>query len=261
MSVKAFETRHQVRGYDCGYGGPFRPLSLANYFQEAAGDHALALGVGMSAMFDSGRTWMLSRIDIAVRRLPKSGDEVIVRTWPAGTSRLFALRHLSLLSASGELLAGARYDYLIVDMEKRRPLRPEKIIDPGMVGEYPPPCEGLSPGLQDEAGFASDELALLKPSFSILASPRHIDYNGHVNNAHIIDWLCDAPSRESRASGALARLKVDFVAELRQGEEASALSWEAGGSTRSALLRNGELIAKAAISWARDGAGQTIDRP
>ena len=250
MSVQAFETRHRVRGYDCGYGGSFRPLALANYFQEAAGDHANVLGVGMSAMFDSGRTWMLSRIDIAVRSLPRSGDEVVVRTWPAGTHRLFALRYLCLLSSSGEFLVGARYDYLIVDMEKRRPLRPERIIDPNMVGDYQAPCEGLSPGLQNEAGFGMAGLAALKPSFSILASPRHIDYNGHVNNAHIIDWLCDAPPPESRASGALARLKVDFVAELRQGEVVSALSWDAGGSTNSALLRNGELIAKAAIGWA-----------
>jgi medium-chain acyl-[acyl-carrier-protein] hydrolase len=250
MSVQAFETSHKVRGYDCGYGGPFRPLSLANYLQEAAGDHAAILGVGMSAMFDAGRTWMLSRIDILLKSLPRSGEELVVRTWPAGTHRLFALRHLCLLSASGELLAGARYDYLIVDMERRRPLRPERIIDPGMVGDYPPPCEGLSPGLQDESGFEAADLALLKPSFSVQASPRHIDYNGHVNNAHIIDWLCDAPPAENRASGALARLKVDFVAELKQGEIAEALSWEDGGRTKSALLRGGELVAKATIDWA-----------
>ena len=239
-----------VRGFDCGYGGPFKPLSLANYFQEVAGEHAVILGVGMDYMLGSGRTWMLSRIDIELRRLPAAGDEVTMRTWPAGTSRLFALRYISLFSAGGEFMAGARYDYLIVDIEKRRPLRPERIIDPGMVGDYPPPCEGLSPGLQDETGFAHDELAALAPTFSVLASPRHIDNNGHVNNAHIIDWLCDAPPPAERGSGALARLKVDFVAELRLGEEVAAVSWQDGAWTKTALLRGRDLVAKAAIRWA-----------
>jgi hypothetical protein len=36
------ETIYKVRGYDCGYGGPLRPLALANYLQEAAADHAAA---------------------------------------------------------------------------------------------------------------------------------------------------------------------------------------------------------------------------
>ncbi|MFA5851755.1 MAG: acyl-ACP thioesterase domain-containing protein, partial [Spirochaetales bacterium] len=126
MSVQPLETRHSVRGYDCGYGGSFRPLSIANYFQEAAGDHALILGVGMDAMFSQGRTWMLSRVDIEIEDLPRSGDEVIVRTWPAGTDRIFAMRYIELLSADGRLLAGALYDYFIVDLEKRRPMRPEK---------------------------------------------------------------------------------------------------------------------------------------
>ena len=40
MAIEAHETRHWVRGFDCGYGGPFKALSLADYFQEAAGDHA-----------------------------------------------------------------------------------------------------------------------------------------------------------------------------------------------------------------------------
>jgi medium-chain acyl-[acyl-carrier-protein] hydrolase len=251
MSIQAFDARYRVRGFDCGYGGPFRPLSLANYFQEAAGDHAEAIGLGMTTMFENGRTWMLSRIDIAAERLPEAGDEVIVRTWPAGTSRLFAIRYLCLLSASGEILASARYDYLIVDQDKRRPLRPERILDPGMVGALGPPRPDLSPGLQDEPGFDPAGLAGLKPSFSVRASPRHIDNNGHVNNAHIIDWLCDAAPREDRASGALARLKVDFVAELKQGEEVAALSWKDGDRTKSALLRGGELVARAAMRWAR----------
>jgi len=43
-----FSVDYEVRGFDCGYGGPFTPLALANYFQEAAGLHAERLGIGMA---------------------------------------------------------------------------------------------------------------------------------------------------------------------------------------------------------------------
>lgn len=252
MSVQPLETRHRVYGFDCGYGGPFRPLSLVNFFQEAAGDHASLLGVGMQEMFAAGRTWMLSRIDIEVARLPQTGEEVSVRTWPSGTERLFALRHICLFSAAGELLAGARYDYLVVDLERRRPLRPERILDPGMVAEVSPPFPDLAPGTAELFAAAPEELARRGPSFVVKASPRHIDHNGHVNNAHLVDWLCDAPPLDARGSGALSRLKVDFIAEVRLGEELAAVSWKEGEWTASALLRGGEPVAKAAIRWAPD---------
>lgn len=252
MSVQPLETRHWVRGYDCGYGGPFSPLSIANFFQEAAGDHALALGVGMDAMFSQGRTWMLSRVDIEIEDLPRSGDEVIVRTWPAGTDRIFAMRYLELLSAQGRLMAGARYDYFIVDLEKRRPLRPEKILNPTMKGELPAPYPDLAPGVPGLPGFADGIPDAWALAFGMNVGPRHIDYNGHVNNAHFIDWLCDAIPMEGRGSGRASRIKVDFISEVKAGEEIVAY-WAddaASSGKLSALVREGEVVAKALTRWA-----------
>ena len=251
MSVQPFTAKHIVRGYDCNYGGPFRPLSLANYFQEAAGDHAFALSVGMNAMFSLGRTWMLSRIDIKIEELPKSGDEVVVRTWPAGTDRIFALRYLELLSADGRRLAGALYDYFIVDMEKRRPLRPERILDPEMKGDLPAPYPDLSPGFQNFPAFPGETPEDWTESFRVKASPRHIDYNGHVNNGHFIDWLSDAVPLDERSTGRIARIKVDFVSEVKLGEDVSAL-WTADRTSSgkySLLLRGGDIVARALTLW------------
>ena len=143
------ETPHIVWGYDCGYGGPFKPLSLANYFQEAAGDHAAKLGIGMDDMFPRGLTWMLSRIDIKAERLPSKGDRVTVKTWPSGTSKVFALRYMELLDEAGNLMAGALYEYLIVDFNSRRIVRPEKFITAEMLGGPRAPYPDLNPGLAE----------------------------------------------------------------------------------------------------------------
>lgn len=251
MFTLPHETLHTVRGFDCGYGGPFKPLALANYFQEAASDHAIRLGVGRDDFSGLGRTWMLSRLDIKVERLPTEGDDILVRTWPAGTDRLFACRCLEMRTLNGELLAGGLYHYLIVDIEKRRPLRPEKILDPGLRSDIELPLADLSPGLQDHPGFK--DLDSFVTSFNLSAGARHLDHNNHVNSGHLLDWLCDAIPPEKRSSGRIARIKVDYVAELLLGESVQAL-WKSGkdegGDDRlSVLIRNGELIARALTRW------------
>jgi len=83
--IPPLEIRYEVRGYDCGYGGPLTPLALANFFQEAAGAHASQIGIGMEDLWAKGLTWMLSRIDIRIESLPQAGQTVIARTWPSGT--------------------------------------------------------------------------------------------------------------------------------------------------------------------------------
>jgi len=49
--IKPLEIHYEVRGYDCGYGGPLKPFALANFFQETAGVHATVLGIGMEDMW------------------------------------------------------------------------------------------------------------------------------------------------------------------------------------------------------------------
>ncbi|MGB4572886.1 MAG: acyl-ACP thioesterase domain-containing protein [Rectinemataceae bacterium] len=245
MSDKPFVTAYRVRGYDCGYGGPFRPLSLANWFQEAAGDQATDFGLSMADMFAAGRTWMLSRTDTRIERLPREGEEVLVRTWPIGFERLFALRCIDMVSSSGELMAGAVYTYLIVDFASRRPLRPERVFPGGLAFDIPRPFADLAPGVGNPPDTGK------RVSFRMRASPRHIDHNGHVNNGHLIDWLCDSTPRDARGGGELRRLKVDFLAEVLEGDLLEA-SWspDAEGGGFGILSREGATVARSYMRWA-----------
>jgi medium-chain acyl-[acyl-carrier-protein] hydrolase len=200
----------ELRGYDCGYGGPLRPFALVNFLQEAAGVNAARLGFGMDDLRAKGRTWMLSRLDLRVDSLPRDGDRVQVLTWPAGAKKLFAMRAIEMRRPDGSPLVRAVYAYLIVDIAARRPLRPESVYGhdfPG-TGERMPVLD-----------FAFDIPAALDTSISFAqrVRPRHLDHNGHANNAHIIDWLVDAahvePARE------LSALRVEFAAEALEGDE------------------------------------------
>lgn len=257
MSALVLESRYRVRGYDCGYGGPFRPFSVVNFFQEAAGDSATMLGIGMGNMFADGHTWMISKIDIRVEALPKAGDEVVVRTWPAGTDKIFAMRCIEMIDATGARLMGALYAYLIVDRESRHPLRPERILDPRMKADLPLPYPDLKPGLHEVAGF--DEGGFTD-SFEIAASPRHIDNNGHVNNAFTINWLCDAVPLSGRGAGGIRRIKVDFNAEIKLGDllqakwkksewGADAAPSEVGFDYLSILERDGTIVGRSLTRW------------
>ncbi len=249
--VEAFRCRFAVRGYDCGYGGPLKVFALANFFQEAAGEHAALLGIGMAALAPQGRTWMLSRMDIRVDASPKPGDLVEVRTWPAGTKGIFALRDLMLSdAASGTVLARAVYAYLVVDLAARRPLRPDRCFGtelPYGADPHPVPDFDFSiPAVQGSPGEIEGGEA-----FSMQAASRHIDYNGHVNNAYLVDWLADAvPGSRRWEGGRVASMKVEFSSEMLERDLVTA-GWSAclGAGTVTELRRGDTLFARAHSVW------------
>lgn len=253
--IQPLEIHYDVRGYDCGYGGPLKPFAIANFFQEAAGAHAATLGIGMEDMWARGLTWMLSRIDIRIEGLPGQGERVIARTWPSGTKRLFAQRCLELVSESGKKYAGAMYEYIIVEIATRRVLRPERNLPLDLSTDYPWPFDDLEAGIdasrfaeleKGDAASAGSAAGRTEVSasgqfervFALEARARHIDYNGHVNNAHFINWLCDAvPLAEHQR---FARIKVDFVHEILKGETLEVWAKKSGETEWLAALTGAE---------------------
>jgi medium-chain acyl-[acyl-carrier-protein] hydrolase len=256
--VPPFELEFYTRGFDCGYGGPQRLDSLANFFQECAGGHAQLLGLGVDRLRAEGKTWMLSRLDMRIDELPEAWRRVFVSTWPAGVERLFALRDIAMKSAEGRSLVRAVYAYLIVDLAARRPLRPERFFADTPFGAEGP--RGADPHPVEGHRFSIPGATAFEVSFAQRASARHIDHNGHVNNAHIIDWLADAVPRRARGSGSLCALRVEFLAEALEGEDFEA-AWspvdegapgtEDAGGIVSELRRagSGAVAARAWTLW------------
>jgi acyl-ACP thioesterase len=107
-------------------------LTLAaafDYFQEAAISHAEHLGVGRESMAQTGQVWILSRMSVLMERRPTYRETVTVRSWPRGWDRLFALRDYAIRDAADTPLVRGRSCWLIIDREKRRPLRPQAVME------------------------------------------------------------------------------------------------------------------------------------
>lgn len=246
------EIFREIQGFDCGYGGPYLPLSLANLLQEAAAIQAELLGFGAHDMGNNNLTWMLSRMDIRIERMPKQGETVRVHTWPAGFDKLFALRDFQVFDDTTEKpIISACYAYLVIDLNARRPVRPNNTINADLI---PPRARAIADYSFKIEPYPADATSILR--FRQTAMPRHIDHNGHVNNAHLVAWLCDAVSAERRASGELRHLRVEFLKEVTPGLTVDVRHRIATGSAPiademrySEILAGNDLYARAVSAW------------
>ena len=166
----------------------FRKLAsletLCRLFQEAAWNHADALGLGFEQLQQQQKIWVLSRLLVKVHQYPQWGEIIRIHTWPRPIDGAFAMRDFQMLNSQGEVLVSGSSAWLILDALSRKPQRPGKL---------------LSAFSTDPNHRATDrdpekiaEAETLEPGIEFLVRYSDIDVNGHVNNARYVGWLLDS---------------------------------------------------------------------
>jgi acyl-ACP thioesterase len=215
------------------------------YFQEAAICHAENLHVGRQDMARTGQVWIISRITVSVDRRPAYCEMVTVRTWPRGGEKLFAVRDYDIRDKDDIPVVSARSGWVIVDMEKRRPLRPQSVMD------ALPQNEGLNS--LDRSPASLEERGNLQKTGEKKALYTDIDYNGHVNNVRYIQWIEDTLAPGLIESAGKMRFDINYMSEVLEGEVTEIFSAPIEGEI---AVNSGAF----AFEGRKQGSGQTAFR-
>ncbi|MDR0786039.1 MAG: acyl-ACP thioesterase [Treponema sp.] len=219
--------------------------TVCDYFQEAADNHAESLGVGRSAMAQTGEVWILSRLSVLMERRPKYRETITVRSWPRGSERLFAIRDYDVLDASGKPIVRGRSGWLIVDIKKHRPLRPQE-----KVSKLPLNAElDALPSLANIGQRNGLELADERVSFY-----SDVDYNGHVNNSRYVQWIQDITKPDILEKADCMRFDINYVSETRFKETTELWSGPIEDGFAYEGRRNGGIVFRAELAFSENRA-------
>jgi acyl-ACP thioesterase len=200
----------QIRSYEVDPLGRLQIPILCRLLQEVATTHASMLGVAVETLLERGTAWVLSRLHLTLDRWPRSGDELLIETWPEAMSRLVVERRFALATPDGDPLASASTLWVILDLERRRPVRL--------------PSDAWNRFHDHEIGsepVKAGKLAVPDPfdrelGFTVRRSD--VDLAGHANNTSFVEWVMEAVPDEIWSGHDLAELDIRFLAECHQGE-------------------------------------------
>lgn len=200
---------YPVHTYETDAGGLARAVSLLNYLQDAAGEHAGRLGLSVPDLVKRGMTWVLSRWHVLVHRYPRIGERLEVTTWPSGKGGYFATRDFEVAAEAGPVLS-ATSSWMILSLERKQPLKVEEII------AIPYAIEKRA--LDDP--FASLPVPSARDTeVRFRVESAHLDWNRHVNNAVYVQWALEAVPPDVLTRERPLELEVSYRAETFYGEE------------------------------------------
>jgi acyl-ACP thioesterase len=220
--------------------------AVANWLQEAAGNHATALGWAVDALREQGRTWVLSRFHLRLARQPEWREEVRIATWPSGVHGLYAVREFRITDSNEGELGVATTGWVLLDLTARRPIRPPKGLEDIARGTPERALADPFAKLPDPGGAEAAK------TFEVRFSD--LDMNRHANNVSVIGWALDALPDEVVFDGSPAQLEVEFRAEAVRGDRVTVQVRRTPGESTTFLHRlvresDGREVARARSVW------------
>ena len=206
---KTFSKDYTITCYEADANQLMRPTAMLDLMQEAANANASTLGFGYDEMINSNTAWVLSRIHVKFMNTPKWREEVNLKTWHKGVSKLFYLRDFILSDKAGNPMVLATTSWLIIDMNTRRLVRNSDLAlsDTAMHAIETP---------ADKVVLPVDIEPELMRKHPVTWS--EIDTNGHVNNVKYAVWAIDAVKAEDIKERPLKELLINYDAEVMPGD-------------------------------------------
>ena len=220
MEYQKLEKDYPVHVYETGPDGRLNFHSLFDYFQDIASDHAVRLGFGRDDLLKQNHFWVLSRIYSEISLLPSWGETIILKTWPRGTDRLFALRDYEARFPDGRIIAVATSSWLIIDRDTKRIQRPDNLrsslnSDPSVENVLPRNSVKLEPARSNGRTI---------PSFRVRVSD--LDINLHTNNTRYLKWITDSYDLDFMLNNVPLSAEINYLAESRFNDTISILITE-----------------------------------
>lgn len=211
MNTVLWEKEYYLRASDFDKFNHIKPSAVLDLFQDAAGQHAIEIGVGFEEMIKRSYLWILTKVKFKIFSQPTAYQKVIVKTWPLEPNRLSYRREYCIENKDGEKLIIGSSEWVVIHSEKRRFLSVPDL--------YP-----FTEGFHNEIMF--DEKIGKVPDFEVIESPRivnagfsELDVNNHVNNTKYANYVLDAinPSKADE----LDVFQIDYRKEVLQDTQLS----------------------------------------
>lgn len=185
---------------------------LGNLLLRCASLHAGQCGFGYDDMQKTRHAWVLSRLVVDLKEMPRTGQEFTIETWVSSVYRQFTDRLFAITSPCGFVYGYAFSTWALIDVTTRQPLEFSQLPDGGFsryVIERGVPIAG--PSRIRLRGVES-------PVRTAQAYYSDLDINGHVNSIRYVEMMLDLFPLSVHDAAPVNRIDVAYSAESHSGD-------------------------------------------
>ncbi|MCL6605242.1 MAG: acyl-ACP thioesterase [Paenibacillus sp.] len=211
-----WKEQYAIHASDTDYRSKSKLSFILDIMQRAADSAVGGLGISLEKLLEDRMGWMLITLDLEFQRIPKQNDLLTIHTWNKGTKGALWQRDYRIFDELGTEVATARSIWALVDIDKRKILRPTAL-----------PIH-VEPYNGDSVGAVPNKVTIpvdvpLEEAYQHLVRYSGLDNNGHLNNARYGDICCDVLSLAEWEGHELKSFQITYIQEAKFGDNLTIL--------------------------------------
>lgn len=182
--------------------------ALLRFMQNAATAHYESLGVGRMKLISEGFVFLLSKIALKVKEMPKADETVTLTTWEYGLKGAYFIRNFAFSTENCENAVTAQTLWVVANPETHSIVRPS---------DFPHPVNANPIEVDVVAGKVSERECEAVRSEKRVVRYSDIDCNGHMNNTVYADISTDILFNHTGAVN-VREFSINYNRECRAGD-------------------------------------------
>lgn len=199
----------EINFLQCYPNGYLKYTELCNLFQLTAATHSEVGGISFSDMQEFHQAWVLSKMRVEIKHLPKWKDKVTVKTWIKSLENSRSTRCLELYLGE-EKIVGCETFWAVLNTKTRRP---EALALPHEHFEKFPNESATEKSyakidLQQEFEEVAERTVLLSD----------LDIVNHANSVKYLEWCLDSVDSKLLLKQDLSAFEMNYLKEVSLNE-------------------------------------------
>ncbi|WP_455539168.1 acyl-[acyl-carrier-protein] thioesterase [Terrisporobacter sp.] len=206
-----YESNYKIGLEDIGVNNQATNKAIIAIMEDVSALHSASIGYGVFEIETKRRAWMILDWKVKIIKRPKYSDEIIAQTWSRKTERIYAYRDFQLKDKEGDIIAIGTSKWILVDIDRRRPVR----LTSDIVELYE--SETDKSAFEEEIEDIKYEGYIFKKDYYI--QRRDIDMNEHMHNLNYLDMAHEILPEDIYKNKVFDNIRIVYKKEIVYGEK------------------------------------------
>lgn len=196
----------EVKSHMCDKFGLLRYVSLMNILQNLASEHSNLLNIGSSFCKEHNVGWVVIYYYVDILKKIKERNKLFCKTWLYSFEKLKTVREFQICDKNGDILINATSQWVLIDLEKRRPILLDSIIN--LDDDVKKENRAINKDFNKIENFIENNTCMFDCKFD------DFDINQHINNSVYMNWAIESLGLEFMNKNYLKTFYINFKKEI-----------------------------------------------
>jgi acyl-ACP thioesterase len=199
----------EINFLQCYPNGYLKYTELCNIFQLIAAKHAEMGGISFTDMQVHHQAWVMSRMRVEIKKMPKWRDKITVKTWINSLENSRSIRCIELFMGD-EKIAGCETFWAVFNTKNRKP--ESLALEHQHFEKYPNDKANTIQFSKIDTTIETTSIA----TKTILLSD--LDIVNHANSVKYLEWCLDYVEPKLLLSNSLESFEMNYIKEVSLNE-------------------------------------------